>query len=583
MPIQSQPESHISNQYIQSLTTILMNIKTKKNWIFILSVCVTTCIYITLTLNPSLSASERSQSQLNSAVPLWNNLGNIHHKITTNSPQAQRYFDQGLTFIFGFNHAEAKRSFQQAIQLDSDCAMCYWGMALSEGPNINAPMNKESIPTAYQAIQKAQKLSTKTTPIEQVYIEALSQRYSPQNLENRQPLDMAYANAMRELFQQYPNDLDAATLFAESLMDLMPWNYWQENGEPQPLTNEVVKTLEFVLEKKPNHPGAIHYYIHALEASPYPEKAEKAADRLRNLVPASGHLVHMPSHLYLRIGRYHDAASANQNAIKADEKFLATSQQKGLYSALYYPHNIHFFWSAASMEGRSEDAINAARKLVDKVSLQEVKQIPFSEIFLPTPYFSLVQFGKWDEILTESQPSNDFPYTMAMWHYARGIAWVGKGSLENAQFEYQKIKDLLQNSEISSLETVNVPATNLISIANHLLVAKMADLKDKNEEMISEYQAAVKIQDNLPYTEPPYWYYPVRLSLGAALLRLNRKQEAEAVYRQDLQQHPNNGWSLYGLAESLSAQGKQKEAEEVKQEFKKAWLEADIKLTTSEF
>ena len=583
MPIQSQPESHISNQYIQSLTTIFMNIKTKKNWIFILSVCVTTCIYITLTLNPSLSASERSQSQLNSAVPLWNNLGNIHHKITTNSPQAQRYFDQGLTFIFGFNHAEAKRSFQQAIQLDSDCAMCYWGMALSEGPNINAPMNQESIPTSYQAIQKAQKLSTKTTPIEQVYIQALSQRYSPQNLENRQPLDMAYANAMRELSQQYPNDLDAATLFAESLMDLMPWNYWQENGEPQPLTNEVVKTLEFVLEKNPNHPGAIHYYIHALEASPYPEKAEKAADRLRNLVPASGHLVHMPSHLYLRIGRYHDAASANQNAIKADEKFLATSQQKGLYSALYYPHNIHFFWSAASMEGRSEDAINAARKLVDKVSLQEVKQIPFSEIFLPTPYFSLVQFGKWDEVLTESQPSNDFPYTMAMWHYARGIAWVGKGSLENAQFEYQKIKDLLQNSAISSLETVNVPATNLISIANHLLVAKMADLKDKNEEMISEYQAAVKIQDNLPYTEPPYWYYPVRLSLGAALLRLNRKQEAEAVYRQDLQQHANNGWSLYGLAESLSAQGKQKEAEEVKQEFKKAWLEADIKLTTSEF
>ncbi|MDE5099976.1 MAG: hypothetical protein O4861_17220 [Trichodesmium sp. St16_bin4-tuft] len=297
--------------------------------IFILSVCVTTCIYITLTFNPSWSATEKNQNQLNSVVPLWNNLGNIHHKITTTSPQAQRYFDQGLTFIFGFNHAEAKRSFQQATQIDSDCAMCYWGIALSEGPNINAPMNQESIPTTYKAIQKAQKLSTKTTPIEQVYIKALSQRYSDQNLENRQPLDMAYANAMRELSQQYPSDLDAATLFAESLMDLMPWNYWQENGEPQPLTNKLVKTLEFVLEKNPNHPGAIHYYIHTLEASPYPEKAEKAADRLSNLVPASGHLVHMPSHLYLRIGRYHDAARVNQKAIKADEKFLATSQQKG--------------------------------------------------------------------------------------------------------------------------------------------------------------------------------------------------------------------------------------------------------------
>lgn len=559
-----------------------MNIKNKKKLIFILSVCVTTCIYITLTFNPSWSATEKNQNQLNSVVPLWNNLGNIHHKITTTSPQAQRYFDQGLTFIFGFNHAEAKRSFQQATQIDSDCAMCYWGMALSEGPNINAPMNQESIPTTYKAIQKAQKLSTKTTPIEQVYIKALSQRYSDQNLENRQPLDMAYANAMRELSQQYPSDLDAATLFAESLMDLMPWNYWQENGEPQPLTNELVKTLEFVLEKNPNHPGAIHYYIHTLEASPYPEKAEKAADRLSNLVPASGHLVHMPSHLYLRIGRYYDAARVNQKAIKADEKFLATSQQKGLYSALYYPHNIHFFWSAASMEGRSEDAIKAARKLVDKVSLLEVKQIPFSEIFLPTPYFSLVQFGKWDEILTESQPSNEFPFTMAMWHYARGMAWVGKGNLENAEFENQKIKDLLQNSEFSSLETANVPATNIISIANHLLVGKMAELKQKNKEMISEYQTAVKLQDNLPYMEPPYWYYPVRQSLGAALLKLNREQEAEAVYRKDLQQHPNNGWSLYGLVESLSAQGKQKEAAEVKQEFEKAWSEADIKLTSSE-
>ncbi|NEQ77867.1 MAG: hypothetical protein F6K23_35535 [Okeania sp. SIO2C9] len=560
-----------------------MNIKTKKKLIFILSICLTTCIYITLTLNPSWSASERNQNQLNSAVPLWNNLGNIHHQITTNSPQAQRYFDQGLTLIFGFNHDEAKRSFQQATKLDSNCAMCYWGIALSVGPNINAPMNQKSIPTAYQAVQKAQKLSPKTTPIEQAYIKALSQRYSAQNLENRQPLDMAYANAMRELSKQYPNDLDAATLFAESLMDLMPWNYWKKNGEPQPLTNEVVKTLEFVLEKNPNHPGAIHYYIHTIEASSYPEKAEKAADILRNLVPASGHLVHMPSHLYLRIGRYHDAASSNQNAIKADEKFLATSQQKGLYSALYYPHNIHFFWSAASMEGRSQDAINAARKLVDKVSLLEVKQFPLTEMFLPTPYFSLVQFGKWDEIITESQPSNKLPYTMAMWHYARGIAWVGKGNLENAQFEYQKINNLLQKLQFSGLESANFPVKNLISIANHLLAAKIADLKDKNEEMISEYQTAVKLQDNLPYMEPPYWYYPVRQSLGAALLKLNREKEAELVYRQDLKQHPNNGWSLYGLAESLSAQGKQKEADEVKQEFEKAWLAADIKLTTSEF
>ncbi|MGK7921881.1 MAG: tetratricopeptide repeat protein, partial [Trichodesmium sp.] len=467
-------------------------------------------------------------------------------------------------------------------KLDSNCAMCYWGIALSQGPNINAPMNQESIPTTYQAIQKAQKLSPKTTSIEQAYINSLSQRYSEENLENRQPLDMAYANAMRELSQQYPDDLDAATLFAESLMDLMPWNYWKANGEPQPLTNEVVKTLEFVLAKNPNHPGAIHYYIHALEASPYPEKAEKSADILRNLIPASGHLVHMPSHLYLRIGRYHDAATTNENAIKADENFLATSQRKGLYSALYYPHNIHFFWSAASMEGRSKDAINAARKLVDKVSISAVKQFPYTEIFLPTPYFSLVQFQKWDEILTESEPASELPYTMAMWDYAKGMAWVGKGNLENAEFEYQQINQLLKNGDFSNLENSNVPATNLISIAKHLLGGKIARFKGDNEQMILEYENAVKIQDNLPYMEPPYWYYPVRHSLGGALLKLNREKEAEIVYRQDLQQHPNNGWSLYGLTQSLSAQGKEKEAAEVKQEFQKAWLEADIKLTASE-
>ncbi|MDJ0616187.1 MAG: hypothetical protein QNJ63_05435 [Calothrix sp. MO_192.B10] len=549
----------------------------KRNLIFVCCLCIAAylCILPNFFTPGTVSAFKLQKSD--NPVTLLKNLGNHHHKITTNSPEAQRYFDQGLILVFGFNHGEALRSFQQATKLDPNCAMCYWGMALSLGPNINAPMGKESMPTAYQAIQKAQQLASKASKVEQGYIQALSQRYSPQPVKNRQPLDLAYATAMRKLAQQYPDDLDAATLFAESMMDLIPWSYWTEDGQPKPEAKEIIDTLESVLKRNPNHPGAIHYYIHAVEASPRPERAEAAADRLRNLVPGSGHLVHMPSHIYLRIGRYHDAAIANQKAIKADEAFLASSQQRGLYSGVYYPHNIHFFWSSASMEGRSSEAIAAARKLVGKVSPQQVKQMPGAEIFLPTPYFSLVQFRKWDEALTEPKPSPEFPYTLAMWHYARGMAWAAKGNLASVIREQSSIKNLL-STETSKIKSASFPATSLIKIATHLLDAEIANLGGKNSQALAEYQAAVQIQDNLPYTEPPYWYYPVRQSLGVALLKLDQAKEAEAVYRQDLLQHPHNGRSLYGLAQSLQAQGKQKAATETQQQFQQAWSKADIQL-----
>ncbi|MEA5508370.1 hypothetical protein VB715_01190 [Crocosphaera sp. UHCC 0190] len=511
-------------------------------------------------------------------VPLIDNLGDYHHKITTQSPQAQQYFDQGLIYVFGFNHGEALRSFQQAAKFDPNCAMCYWGVALSLGPHVNAPMGKDSMPLAYQAIHKASQLSNQVTPPEQAYIKALAYRYSAQPVDDRKAFDQAYAQGMEQLSSQYPEDLDAATLYAEALMDLMPWDYWTEGGEPKPETQKVLKALEFVLSKNPKHPGATHYYIHAVEASHHPEKAEMAADNLRNLIPASGHLVHMPSHIYLRVGRYHEAAEVNQNAIVTDETYLASSQEKGLYSLLYYPHNIHFFWFAASMEGRSQEAIAAARKLVSKVPLSLAEQFPMTEGFLPTPYFALVQFQQWDEVLTEPKPSAKLLYTLAMWHYARGMAWAAKGDLTQAMAEKQLLEQLLLQNNLPTLETAGLPAKSLMQISDELLAAQIASLRQKKSQAIAHYQTAINYQDKLPYMEPPYWYYPIRQSLGAELLKQGTAREAEAVYREDLQEHPHNGWSLFGLTQSLKAQGKLEAATQIQADFHKAWSKADISL-----
>lgn len=558
-----------------------MKLQKKKRFSFYFCLSVSLLILLNFILIGGVHSFNLTQSDR--PVPLLDNLGNHHHEITTHSPQAQAYFDQGLTLVFGFNHAEAFRSFQQAAKLDPDCAMCYAGMALALGPNINAPMGKEAMPTAYQAIEQARQLSAKASPHEQAYINAIAQRYSPQPVDDRSSLDLAYANAMGKLVEQYPEDLDGATLYAEALMDLMPWNYWLEGGEPKPETQKIVQTLESVLAKNPQHPGATHYYIHAVEASNHPEKAEAAADNLRGLIPGSGHLVHMPSHIYYRIGRYHDAALVNQDAIKSDESYLANAQEQELYSALYYPHNIHFLWLAASMEGRSKEAIAAARKLVTKVSASQVQALPFAEIFLPTPYFALVQFGQWDEVLTEPKPSADFPYTTTMWHYARGMAWAAKGELDQVLTEQQQLQRLLANHEFTALETAGIPATQLVQIADELLNAKIAKLKNQNEAAIAYYQEAVKRQDNLPYMEPPYWYYPIRQSLGATLAQQGKFPEAEAAYRQDLQQHPNNGWSLFGLVQTLKAQDKQDAAKQTQQRFQDAWSQADFELTLSQF
>ena len=522
---------------------------------------------------------EGSNADDGRTAPLFEKIGDHHHEISTKSKLAQQYFDQALTLVYGFNHAEAIRSFKETARLDSTCAMAYWGLALALGPNINKPMDDKDVPEAYQAVQKAIALSEHASEKEQLYIEALSKRYAAEAVEDRTPLDQAYADAMRQVVKRFPDDLDAATLFAESVMDLIPWDYYTKEGQPQPETKEIIATLESVMERNPKHPGANHYYIHAVEASSTPERAEPAADRLGNLVPDAGHLVHMPSHVYLRIGRYHDASEANVRAAAADESYIAQCNAQGFYPALYYPHNIHFLWFTSSIEGRSELSINAARRLEKNVAREQVKEFSSLESFLPIPFFALARFGKWNEILAEPQPPVEFKYETAMWHYVRGLAFAAKRQLDDAIREAALLDSFSQTEEVQALEQPFFYGATLTGIAKDILSARVAALRGETTEMIAHLETAVDRQDKLPYMEPPYWYYPVRQSLGAALMQAGRSEEAETVFRQDLGKNPRNGWSLYGLEQCLRAQNKSDEAAETRKRFGEAWAIADTKLT----
>jgi tetratricopeptide (TPR) repeat protein len=519
-------------------------------------------------------------------APLFNNLGNHHHPISTKNSLAQRYFNQGLIFAYGFNHAEAGRSFREAARLDPNCAMCYWGIAFVLGPNINAPMSDAAVPEAFAALQKALELAPTASKVEQAYIQALAKRYAPKPVKDRTPLDQAYANAMRELSQRYPEDLDAVTLFAEALMDLSPWNYWTKDGQPTTYTNEIVATLESVMKRNPEHPGANHYYIHAVEASQTPERALPSAQRLEKLVPGAGHLVHMPAHIYWRVGRYHDAARINEHAIRADEAHIVGGTRDknahSFYALAYYPHNIHFLFAAAQMEGRSDMALKAARKMVAKIPDQAYRDIPALEDFKPMPLFALARFGKWQAILQEPQPASELQYTTGIWHWARGLAYVRLGQPNKAIAQYEQLRKIAQTDAMKQLTLASFPkASTLLDIASHVLASELAGARGQTDEAISQLKKAVRIQDSLSYIEPPSWYYPVRHNLGYVLLVAGRAKEAEAVYREDLRQYPHNGWSLFGLAQSLRAQGKTKEAQAVQERFVEAWKYADITLAAS--
>lgn len=517
-------------------------------------------------------------------VPLFEDLGTYHRPITTKSELSQRYFNQGFRLVYGFNHNEAIRAFKEVIRLDPNCAMGYWGMALALGPNINDPIPAERGKQAFEAIQQAIARARYAGDHERAYIEALATRYvSNPEKADRKELDRAYAEAMRGLHQRYPNDLDAATLFAASLMNIRPWDYWAADSQPKEGTLELVATLESVLERDPDHIGAIHYYIHAVEASSQPERALPYARRLAAQIPGSGHLVHMPSHIYNRVGLYEDAGDSNVRAVEVDEAYIEQEQPQGIYPLMYYPHNIDFLWSARQMSGRSAEAIDAARKLAARTTPEVARMAPPLEGWTAMPLCALVRFGKWDDILNEPQPPEDLMYMTALWHYARALAFTAKDKIEDAKKEQVKLAAIAQGIPEDRMMMGRNAATKLLSIASHVVAGELAARQGQTDQAVTHLEAAVHVQDTLDYNEPPAWYYPVRQNLGAVLLTAGRSAEAEQVYRKDLEQYPDNGWSLYGLSRSLRAQGRKKDAEAAAEQFKKSWSKADVELTASRF
>ena len=540
---------------------------------------------------PMMNGCAKEESLLDVATragaPLFDGMGDHSHPITSDVAYTQRYFDQGLTIDFAFNHAESARSFKAAQTLDPQCAMCFWGEALALGPNINVTSNGAVIMAdhdrlaAHAAIQKALTLKHTASQQEQDYIDALATRYNGDPTTQRGPLDQQYVAAMRNLTLKYPQDDDAASLFAEAIMNTMPWDYWIDADNPKPLAQEAIVTLEAVLQRNPFHPMALHLYIHAVESSSEPERAEQPADRLINQVPGAGHLVHMPSHIYYRIGRYADASRANELAAAVDEKYIAACNAQGFYPAAYYPHNIHFLWSSSSMEGRSAVAIEAGKKVANNVKIEMIDQFPGVEFFKTIPIQSLVQFGLWDEILKEDPPAERLEYANGIWHYARAVAFANKGEIEKARTEQAAISTFKENQDILFLDSISYPASMLLQIAEALASGEIALAENDPESAVSHFTSAVEVQDKLPYTEPPFWYYPSRLSLGKALLASNLASQAEQVYQRNLERYPRNGWALYGLMLALSAQGKETSA--VAARFDTVWANADVTLTASRF
>ena len=457
---------------------------------------------------------------------------------------------------YGFNHAEAFRSFKAAAELDSTCAMCHWGMAYVLGPNINAAMQVGDVPTAYQAVQAAIALSPYATDREQAYIQALAKRYTDDPNRDRSELDQAYADAMAAVAQQYPDDPDAATLYAEALMDTMPWDYWTESGEPKPQTVTLLDTLESVMERYPNHPGALHLYIHAVEKE-RPELGVAAADRLGNLVPGAGHLVHMPSHIYIRVGRYHDAIVSNQRATEADQDYVTQCYAQGLYPLAYMPHNHHFLWFAAIMDGEQAVALDAAQHTAHMVDQTLIREPGYGALqhYSTIPLYTLVRFEQWDDILTAPAPDADLLYPAGVWHFARGLAFAAQNQLPEARQELAALQAIAASPELEGVTIWDLnKTTHLLSIAVEVLSGEIAAQSGDYERAIAHLQTGVTLEDQLSYTEPALWAVPVRQTLAAVLLQANRPAEAEQAYRQDLTIYPENGWSLQGLARSLEAQ-----------------------------
>lgn len=521
------------------------------------------------------SPAQAASADQTADPPLFDNLGSHHHPITTTSERTQRYFDQGLRLVYAFNHDEAIRSFEAAIQQDPQAPMPYWGIALALGPNINSAMEKKDERRAIEMIQKARQLADDTTRGEKAYIEALVARYVSRKRIKRKGLDEAYAKAMRSVAQQFPDDDDAATLFAEALMDLRPWDFWRPDGKPQPGTDEIVATLESVLARNPNHPGACHYYLHAVEASAQPGRALPCAERLPGLMPGAGHLVHMPAHIYMRVGRYHEAVERNQQAAHVDEQYLNDQHPTGEYADGYYAHNLHFLWASLAMEGRNVEAMKAARDLTATITEEEARKDRAKEFYLPTPIFSMIRFGRWEELLKEPPPPKGLRLMEGMWRLGRGLALIATGRIPGAEGEHVALAGLTKQIR-RDRTTEERTERAILKIAERVLSGEIAGHRQRYDDAIRLFEDAIKIEETLPYAEPPLWPLSVRHHLGAALLLADRPSDAEAVYRADLLRYPDNGWALTGLIRSLRAQQKDDQAAEAEDRFKKAWAHADF-------
>jgi tetratricopeptide (TPR) repeat protein len=539
---------------------------------------------IILVLSSTTILAQQSDMQMKmpaeQPVALMSGLGSLHHSTSTKNPEAQRFFDQGFRMIYGFNHEEAVRSFKRAAELDPQMAMAWWGVAYALGPNINLDVDPDHERAAYDAVQKAMALSPNAPANEQAYIKALTTRYSNDPKADLKKLAVDYKNAMGEVSRKYPDDLDAATLYAESAMDLHPWRLWSADGKPAEGTEEIVAVLESVLKRNPNHPGAIHYYIHAVEASPNPERALIYAPKLPGLMPMAGHLVHMPAHIYERVGDYSSAAKSNLDAAAADEAYFKATGMHGVYS-MYYVHNLDFLAIANGMQGRYRDAIDSANKLVD-FTRPMVKDMPMFEPVLAKSLLMWERFHKWDEIMKQPKPDESQLTTTAVWHFARAMAFAWRGDITNAEAERQAFRKAEGLVPADSMSSLNRTRTILL-IAQDVLDARIAETKHDYQKALDSFFKGIKEEDSMAYDEPPQWFHPVRESFGGFLLRIGNHADAEGQFRNDLERNKRNGRSLFGLAESLKAQKKSQAAAIAQREFETAWKNADTKLSVADF
>jgi tetratricopeptide (TPR) repeat protein len=543
------------------------------------------CGQPTAPAHQELSGPPQTVAAWSTGAQLFDGLGDFHRKVTTSSPDAQRYFDQGMRYLWAFNHDESTRSFAKAVQLDPACAMCYWGVALTVGPNYNVPfMAEPRAKAAWEAVRLAQQTDQRSTPVERALVEAVSKRYNgthPLDPTNEGPVLNAYAEAMKSVAKRFPEDLDVQTLYAEAMMNLKPWKLWTSDGSPAPGTEDIIATLESVMNQNPNHPGANHYYIHVMEASPHPEKALICAQRLKGMMPVAGHLQHMPAHIMQRVGRYEDAAEANREGAAADAAYYAKAKPLDYYT-MYTGHNYQFLAFSTAMEGRKAETLEAVRKARETITDDMLLAMPGFDWLISERYSAMVRFGLWDEMLAEAAPNPRLPGLTGGYLFGRAVALTAKGKVDDAKATVAQLEDL-STSTPADYGAGNNTARDMFAIGVLVAKARIADAQGKPDEALAFLRDAVIKEDQTAYDEPSDWFFPVRHIFGAELLKAGKISEAEAVYRKDLALHPHNGWALYGLAQTLKEQDKNSEAENVKNQFQQAWSKADVSLTASAF